>query len=96
MLNDISNLFKALGDKNRLLILELLCKDTELCVTDICRNFRMRQPSISHHLAILRRAGLVVDRKDGKEVYYSINRMHIKSSIDNYISRLAVVVIEED
>jgi len=95
MYNELMHLFKALSDKNRLRILELL-KDDELCVTDICRSFRMRQPSISHHLAILRRAGVVIDRKEGKEVYYSINRTYLHTSMNDYITRMALIIVENE
>ena len=61
--------FQALGDKTRLKILELI-KDKEFCVSDICKHFDMTQPSISHHLDILKRAGLVKSHKKGREVYY--------------------------
>ncbi len=65
-------IFQAMADKNRLKILELL-KDDELCVSDICRRFKMTQPSISHHLDVLKRAGLVTREKRGREVYYRFN-----------------------
>ena len=62
-------IFRALSDGTRLRILELL-KRGELCVSDICRHFEMTQPSVSHHLDILRRAGLVAREKRGREIYY--------------------------
>ncbi|KAA3632681.1 MAG: ArsR family transcriptional regulator [Calditrichaeota bacterium] len=66
-------IFHALGDKTRLKILELL-KEKEICVTDICTHFDMTQPSISHHLDILKRAGLVSSEKRGREVYYTFKK----------------------
>lgn len=54
-------------------ILELL-KDKELCVSDIKTHFNMTQPSISHHLDILKRSGLVESEKRGREVYYSFKK----------------------
>ena len=65
-------IFQALGDKTRLKILQLL-KDEEKCVTEICRHFNMTQPSISHHLDSLKRAGLVTSEKRGREVFYQYN-----------------------
>ena len=62
-------IFHALSDKTRLKILELI-KDKEYCVTHICEQFDMTQPSISHHLDILKRSGLVKSDKKGREVYY--------------------------
>lgn len=64
--------FQALSDQTRQKILTLLSKK-KMCVTEICKNFEISQPSISHHLDILKRAGLVVYQKKGKEVYYQAN-----------------------
>ncbi len=69
MQNQCSMIFQALADGTRLKILELL-KRKELCVSDICSHFDMTQPSISHHLDILKRAGLVESEKRGREVFY--------------------------
>lgn len=66
--------FQALGDPTRLKILQLLKGQKELCVSDIAKQFEMRQPSISHHLDVLRVAGLVTKEKRGREVYYRFNR----------------------
>jgi ArsR family transcriptional regulator len=66
--------FQALADPSRLKILELLKRHEELCVSEIARHFEMRQPSISHHLIVLRHAGLVASEKRGREVYYRYNR----------------------
>ncbi|MFQ5500462.1 MAG: ArsR/SmtB family transcription factor [Candidatus Zixiibacteriota bacterium] len=65
--------FQAMADKTRLKILELLAKQ-ECCVSEVCQQFSMTQPSISHHLDMLKRAGLVGSDKRGREVYYSFRR----------------------
>ncbi len=65
--------FQALADKTRLSILQLL-KERELCVSDICKFFSITQPSISHHLDMLKKAGLVSSEKRGREVFYSFNQ----------------------
>jgi ArsR family transcriptional regulator len=65
-----TDVFQAMADPTRLRILELL-KGRELCVSAICRHFEMGQPSISRHLDLLRRAGLVTREKRGREVYYA-------------------------
>ncbi len=71
--NKCCQAFFAMGDPTRLKILELL-KNEELCVSDICSRFSITQPSVSHHLDILKRAGLVTSDKRGREVYYRFNR----------------------
>ena len=64
---------KALGDDTRQKILEMLLKG-EKSVGDIVDVFPMSQPTISHHLKILKQAGLVRSRKDGKQVFYATDR----------------------
>ena len=54
-----------------------LLRDGELNVSEICKNFDMKQPSISHHLAVLKNAEIVTDFKKGKEVYYQLNKICI-------------------
>ena len=94
-MNDkLIRLFKALADEHRQRMLELL-KENELCVSEICRNFKMQQPSVSHHLGILKRAGLIEGRKEGKEVYYSINKYYMADCFGNFFSRLELVISHE-
>jgi ArsR family transcriptional regulator, arsenate/arsenite/antimonite-responsive transcriptional repressor len=62
----------ALGDEVRLTILRLLARQPELCVCEIQRAFALGQPTISHHLRVLREAGLVACEKRGLWAYYSL------------------------
>jgi ArsR family transcriptional regulator len=64
---------KALADDTRQRILVLLLQG-EQCVGDLVAAFPMSQPTISHHLAVLRQLNLVTTRKEGKQVFYAINR----------------------
>lgn len=66
-------LFRAFADETRLRILAFLRRG-ELCVCDLVRALDMSQPKVSRHLAYLRRAGLVVSRRDGKWCRYSLAR----------------------
>jgi DNA-binding transcriptional ArsR family regulator len=65
-------LFKALNDPTRRSILEML-RDKDLTAGEIASRFDMSWPSVSHHLDLLRKAGLIVSQKEGQYVYYSIN-----------------------
>jgi len=65
-------IFQALSDRTRQRILKLLSR-RRMCVSEICKNFDLTQPSISHHLDILKKTGLVIYQKKGKEVYYRAN-----------------------
>jgi ArsR family transcriptional regulator len=67
---------KALADDTRQRILVML-QEGEMCVGDIVAAFDMSQPTISHHLGVLRQFNLVTSRKEGKQVYYSINRDNV-------------------
>ena len=67
----IDRMFKAFADETRLRILHLLVKG-ELCVCDIMAVLDAPQPKISRHLAYLKRAGLVSDRKEGPWRHYSL------------------------
>ncbi len=64
---------RALADSTRQQILVMLLEG-EMSVGDIVEAFTMSQPTISHHLNVLRQFGLVNSRKDGKQVFYMINR----------------------
>jgi ArsR family transcriptional regulator, arsenate/arsenite/antimonite-responsive transcriptional repressor len=67
--------FKALADETRLEMLGLLAAaGTELCACDIEANFELSQPTISHHLKILREAGLVTADRRGTWVYYALDK----------------------
>ena len=68
--------FKALSDPTRVQMVSLLLAADEsgVCVCDIGFNFPLGQPTISHHLKVLKDAGLVSARKGGLWVYYSVNR----------------------
>ncbi len=65
-------LFKALNDETRRRILELL-KERDLKAGEIAGAFHISKPSISHHLDILKRAGLITGEKKGQFVIYSLN-----------------------
>jgi len=73
---DCAEFCRTLSDETRQRILEMLL-DGELCVGDIVAAFKMSQPTISHHLNILKQFGLVSSRKEGKQVYYRINRENV-------------------
>jgi ArsR family transcriptional regulator len=81
----IADIMKILGDKNRLYIFSLLNKQ-ELCVCEITAITHLSQSNVSQHLAKLRSAGLVRERKDAQWVYYSIN--NLKNPVINEIIKI--------
>mgnify|MGYP002524014935 FL=1 len=64
--------FKALADPTRRHILELL-RDGDKTAGELAEHFDMSKPSVSHHLATLRAAGLVTDERRGQNVVYRLN-----------------------
>ena len=65
----VADVFKKLDDPSRLKIFWLLCHCEE-CVINLSSLMEMSSPAVSHHLKVLRSAGLIVSRREGKEVYY--------------------------
>jgi len=65
-------IFKALSEETRLRILKLL-ENGELCVCDIAETLKMAQPNISFHLGMLKEAGLIKDRRNGRWIHYSLD-----------------------
>ncbi|MCH1930871.1 metalloregulator ArsR/SmtB family transcription factor [Shewanella sp. A25] len=65
--------FKALADETRLKCLLLIQREGELCVCELMAALAESQPKISRHLAQLKKAGLLVDRRQGQWVFYKIN-----------------------
>ena len=76
-----SDVFKALSDQNRLRIVELL-RNGELCACRLLEEMNFTQPTLSHHMGILIKAGIVNGRKDGKWVYYSMNKETLEKVTD--------------
>jgi len=83
-LKDKIEIFKALSDNNRLLIIDMLSCG-ELCNCDLIDGLGLTQPTVSHHMKILQQAGLVNSRKEGKWIYYTLNKSTF-DEICNYIN----------
>ncbi len=69
---DLVQLFKLLADETRLRIMYFLMQKDELNVRTLCRMLRQSQPAVSHHLALLRAAGIIECRRDGKHNFYHL------------------------
>ncbi|AEV30558.1 MAG TPA: ArsR family transcriptional regulator [Sphaerochaeta sp.] len=83
----LSELFHVLADETRTKILFLLSKQ-ELCVCDLAYLLEMSSPAISHHLRLLKMRHLVRARREGKQVFYTLDDEHvlalIKTSQEHY------------
>ncbi|MBP5662604.1 MAG: helix-turn-helix transcriptional regulator [Clostridia bacterium] len=78
---DLAELYKIFGDSTRIKILYVLF-EAELCVNDIAQVLSMTVSAISHQLRVLKQAGLIKFRRDGKTVYYSLADDHVRTIID--------------
>lgn len=75
--------FKALGEENRIKIIHLLL-EREHCVCELIKKLNLSQSTVSHHVKILKEAGLLNDRRRGTWNYYSLNQ----SGFQQYASAL--------
>jgi ArsR family transcriptional regulator len=78
---DLVQVFKLLADETRLKILMYLLREQELHVSALCDRLNQSQPAVSHHLALLRVAGLIEPRRDGKHNFYSVREKHFHKLI---------------
>ena len=85
-----AKLFKALSDENRLHILCQLSR-TEKCACVLFDTLNISQPTLSHHMRILVEAGLVVGRKEGKWMHYSLSKeahAMVQDLLNKYLTTL--------
>ena len=80
----IDRTFKALADPSRRRMLALL-RDTDLAAGDIAAHFDMAFASVSHHLQVLRDAGLVLSRRDGQRIIYSLNTSVFQDALQHLL-----------
>jgi DNA-binding transcriptional ArsR family regulator len=71
----------AIAHPMRIAIISLLEENIELNVTDICLMMRIAQPTVSHHLSVLKNKDLLIARKEGKQIFYSLNNAIILKTL---------------
>jgi ArsR family transcriptional regulator, zinc-responsive transcriptional repressor len=93
-LDQFTALFRLLSDKTRLKILVLLSAG-ERNVTSLCDELQLPQPTVSHHLGLLRSSNIIDNRRSGKQVFYALNgRVNLKDAdmlninLDRHVLRL--------
>lgn len=82
-----AEVFKKLDDPSRLRIYWILCHGEE-CVINLSAMVDMSSPAVSHHLKILKDGGLIVSRRDGKEVYYKAADTQTGRVLHNTIEKI--------
>jgi DNA-binding transcriptional ArsR family regulator len=77
-----NELFKTLADPTRRALFERLCREGELTVTALTNQAGVSQPAVSKHLGVLKLAGLVRDRRDGRQTHYRAEPKGLAPLID--------------
>lgn len=80
--HDLAGLFKLLSDETRLRILYFLMQKDEINVRTFCELLGQSQPAVSHHLAMLKEAGILDSRRDGKHNFYRIMPKRVQEFVD--------------
>ncbi|MCL6501095.1 MAG: metalloregulator ArsR/SmtB family transcription factor [Pirellulales bacterium] len=81
-IEELVKVFKLLSDQTRLRILLYLARAQELHVAALCEALDQSQPGVSHHLGLLREAGLVAVRREGKHNYYRIRPRRFQNVLE--------------
>lgn len=84
---NLSNMFKLFADDTRLRIICILIKE-ELCVCDICEALELNQSTVSHQLQLLRNSNLVKYRREGKQIFYSLQDEHVERIISQALEHI--------
>ncbi len=93
-MTDSVDFAKAMADETRQRVMRLLCCRW-LCVGDVVNELDgISQPTVSHHLAVLREAGLVYVRREGKQVFYSLNQDEVAVCCGRLMRSFAPEVVE--
>lgn len=80
---------RALASEERLEILKAL-QEKEMCVSEVEKSFYMEQSTASHHLNILKKAGIVTATRNGKQMIYSINKESFRSIYNEFLEKLGM------
>ncbi len=86
----VAKVMKQLGDPSRLKIFIILCH-AEKCVSEIAEATQMTSPAVSHHLRILKVAGVIKSRRSGKEMYYKVSDSKLATKIHETIEDIAEI-----
>ncbi|MBR6033371.1 MAG: winged helix-turn-helix transcriptional regulator [Clostridia bacterium] len=85
---DLADMFKIFADSTRLKIICAIMKE-ELCVCDLCELLGLNQTTVSHQLKTLRDSKLVKYRRDGKQIFYSLEDDHVTQILSAGLSHIS-------
>lgn len=86
---------KTMADETRQHIMRLLCCEW-MCVSDIVDKTGVSQPTVSHHLGVLKSTGFVTARREGKQIFYTLNQNAIASCCGVLMQDFAPEVMESE
>ncbi|MEK4567007.1 metalloregulator ArsR/SmtB family transcription factor [Alkalihalobacillus sp. FSL R5-0424] len=92
--SSIAGMLKALADETRLKIAFALSQEKELCVCDIAHIIGTSMPTASHHLRLLKSAGIAKSRKEGKLVFYTLKNQHVSCLIQDALNQNEILVYQ--
>lgn len=93
MMKSLINFFRAMGEETRVKILMMLFEE-EMCICELIEELQLSQSAVSHHVKILKQAGLVNDRRNGKWTFYSINKAGFDAHLDNLQNKFIKIIDE--
>lgn len=82
-----ADFFKALGEETRLRMLEIIAEE-ELCNCQLMERMNISQSLVSHHIKILKQAGIIDERRNGKWMYYTINTENTEAYLVSLCTKL--------
>jgi DNA-binding transcriptional ArsR family regulator len=94
-MQDVGSYFRALADRKRLQLVELLASSERMTVTQLGEEMRLSQPLVSWHLRILRRAGIVTTVRQGRQVWCSLDRLALEAYQREIAARFGLAGVEE-
>lgn len=81
--------FQAISDPTRQQILSILESQEKMCVSELVNRLSVSQPTVSKHLSLLKSEGIVIAKREGQQVFYSINGRHMRSCCTKFFSKFA-------
>ena len=91
----VADIFKQLGDGSRIRIFWLLCHCEE-CVINLSSMVNMSSPAVSHHLRLLKSSGLIVSRREGREMYYRTADTELAQMLHHMIEKIGRITCPEE
>ena len=94
-IQELAEVFRQLSDGSRLRIFWILCHG-EVCVANLSALVGMSSPAVSHHLRILKDAGLITSRREGKEVYYTAAHSDTAEALHRMIEKMIRITCPDE